>query len=83
LIQHSGRGYGFLDADGDGVIDCAQDHDSDGIPNCTDPGFLRGQAGEGMKAGAGNKPKVGKRNPVPSKLHHAIFCKRSPAKKCN
>jgi hypothetical protein len=45
------HGRGFVDENGDGINDNAQDFDGDGIPNGQDPDFVRPQDGSGQKRG--------------------------------
>ncbi len=40
-------GKGFIDLNNDGINDRALDSDGDGIPNCTDPDFVKPQDGTG------------------------------------
>jgi len=39
----------FQDQNGDGINDFQRDHDSDGIPNCQDPDWIRPEDGTGYK----------------------------------
>lgn len=43
--QNNGNksGRGFIDLNNDGINDNAFDSDGDGVPNCTDPDFVRSQ----------------------------------------
>lgn len=53
MIQNPERGNrrGFIDVDGDGLNDLAQDFDGDGIANGKDPDYVRPQDGTGRQLG--------------------------------
>ena len=44
------NGIAFIDENGDGINDLARDADSDGIPNCQDPDWVKPADGTGYQA---------------------------------